>query len=273
MIPTVAEPLQRFAKLACGGNDFVIIDSRHSPPGGDLEALARAVCDRRAGIGADGLIILVADNRAPFGIMLFNEDGSRAEVSYNGSRCVGLYAIEEGIATAPLSFGSEAGPIEVDAEGRMITLRVPPPGRIELDLTIREEGENIEGALAVVGVPYFVLFRDDLHSAWVETVAPRLKTNSAFPDGANIAVARPPQGATTEARFFERGVAEETPSSGTGCVAVALSAALLYGAESPFTVRTAGGDFPVAFKRRKDHFSDIVSSGEVRFICRGELVN
>ena len=261
-----------FAKLVCGGNDFIIIDSRNETPPADLPALARSTCDRRSGVGADGLICLVAHSEHPFAILLFNEDGSRAQVSYNGSRCVGLYAAREGIAPPSFTFASDAGPVGVQVEGREVTLSIPPAGRIAPETVTDAAGEQVGGVQADVGIPYFVVFRNDLRCAWVEGVCPGLKTNPAFPAGANIAVAEPPDGPGTRARFFERGVEEETPSSGSGCVAVALACAVSFGSTSPFTVHTAGGDFAIGFERDGDGFSGIVSGGEVGYVCRGELV-
>ena len=263
----------RYAKLVCGGNDFIIVDSRNDSPPADLPALTRAICDRRNGVGADGLICLVSHGKHPFAILLYNEDGSRAQVSYNGSRCVGLYAVREGIAPASFTFASDAGPVGVEVVGREVTLSIPPAGRIAPETVTSASGEQVRGVLADVGIPYFVVFSDDLDCEWVERVCPGLKTNSAFPEGANIAVAEPPDGSGTRSRFFERGVEEETPSSGSGCVAVALACAQSRGSASPFTVQTGGGDFAVSFERDGDSFSGIVSAGEVGYICRGELVD
>jgi diaminopimelate epimerase len=262
----------KFAKLSCGGNDFIVIDSRNSHPEGDLTVLVRRLCDRRNGVGADGLIFLVADEKLPFGMLLFNEDGSRAEVSYNGSRCVGLYAFVEGIAPAEFAFASAAGEVGVTVHGDDVTLRVPPPSRIDSYKRIVEQGREIQGDWAIVGVPYFVVFTEDLRATWLEGALPAARTNPAFPEGTNVAAASPPENGACRARFFERGVAEETPSSGTGCVAVALTAALRYGIASPITVKTAGGDFPIKFHREGDLFLEISSSGKVNYIFRGEII-
>lgn len=264
----------KFAKLVCGGNDFIIIDGRDRMPGGDLSALARSLCDRRSGVGADGLIILVADDVFPFAMMLFNEDGSSAEVSYNGSRCVGLYASREGLTPENFRFASKAGSVGVTVDGDEISLDIPAPQGFHTGMKVSaQDGEEVVGDLANVGIPYFVIFREDLEAGWVETVPPRLRTNKAFPSGTNVAVARPPEGGICAARFFERGVAEETASSGSGCVAVALTAALRFGANSPITVRTEGGDFEIVFSRRDDNFTDILSAGKVSYVFRGETAD
>ena len=82
----------KFAKLCCGGNDFIVIHGESAPVGERLPDLARRVCTRRFGVGADGLIVLNPHEELPFRMQLFNADGSTAEISFNGSRCVGLFA-------------------------------------------------------------------------------------------------------------------------------------------------------------------------------------
>lgn len=271
---TIASPLSQFAKLSCGGNDFIVVDCRAALPATDLPAAARSLCSRRFGVGADGLILLVPDEELPFGIKLLNADGSDAEVSYNGGRCVGLFAHQAGIAPARFSFASAAGPIGVKVNGTVVTLMVPPPGEARLGLELEEEGEGSEkvsGDAVVVGVPYLVIFRGDLDDPWVSRMPPRLRRHSAFPRGTNVAVARRRDEALYEARFFERGVEEETLSSGSGCVAVAVTAALRSGAPSPVTVATGGGDFAIGFRRQGEKIVDVSTSGEVRFVYRGEL--
>ncbi len=262
---------RRFAKLCCGGNDFIIVDFRDAALPEDIPSLARTLCARRTGVGADGLIALVADSDHPFGLLLHNADGSPAEVSYNGSRCAGRYAFEAGIVPEEFSFASGAGPIRARVEGSAVELEVPPPSGMKPHLRVRERGETVLGHAIQAGVPYFVIFRDDLNELWVETVPPLLRTNSAFAEGTNVAVALRKGAGLYEARFFERGVAEETSSSGSGCVAVALVAAQLHGDSSPVTVATRGGDFAISFSRQGSEFRGVSTAGEVRFVFRGEL--
>lgn len=264
---------RQFAKLSCGGNDFIIIDSRNSPPAGDLSNLARALCARRTGIGADGLIFLVPEHDMPFGIALYNSDGSKAEVSFNGSRCVGRYVFEAGIVPAKFSFASGAGPITVQVKGTKVSLEILPPEEVRLHVQVQVRDEIIRGHAIKIGVPYFVLFQDDLNYSWVDRVPPRIRTHPTFPNGTNVAVACRREQQLYEARFFERGVKEETLSSGSGCVSVALLAAIRRGAASPVTVRTKGGDFQVAFEREGSRILKVSTSGEVLYIYRGEATD
>ena len=261
----------KFAKLCCGGNDFIVIHGESAPVGERLPDLARRVCTRRFGVGADGLIVLNPHEELPFRMQLFNADGSTAEVSFNGSRCVGLFAFGEGKVPKEFSFASEAGSIHVLVEGDVVTLRVPPPEELRPNMELDERGERVLGHSIRIGVPYFVIFQDDLNYSWIDRIPPRLRTHSSFPRGSNVAVACRREQSLYEARFFERGVAEETMSSGSGCVAVALVAAAVQGAVSPVIMRTKGGDFDVAFKTSGRSISDVTTSGKVSLVFTGEL--
>lgn len=261
----------KFAKLCCGGNDFIVIEGSAALSDENLAALATRLCARRTGVGADGLIVTSPHKEHPFQIQLVNADGSRAEVSFNGSRCVGRFACEEGNTSDEFSFASDAGPIRVKVEGRVVTLWVPPPAEIRRNLKLDERGERVDGHAIRVGVPYFVIFQDDLNYSWIGRVPPRLRTHPEFPRGTNVAVACRRDSSTYEARFFERGVAEETLSSGSGCVAVATVAALVHNASPPVLIKTKGGDFGVEFQLDDRNFREISTSGEVNYIYRGEL--
>lgn len=267
MIPEIGSIT--FAKLICGGNDFLVLDCRHRPLPADPAALTVDLCDRRQGVGADGAIFLIPDAKAPFRIVLFNADGSRAAVSYNGSRCLGRYAVAARIAESPFSFASDAGEIGVTVDGGMVTVSVPAPQPPRLNLQLEQDGEIIPAHFVVAGVPYLVLYRDDLRHPWVERVPWILRSHPEFPGKTNVAVVRRREHGGIEARFFERGVDEETPSSGSGTVAIAAIAAALDRITSPLVVHCAGGEFPVNFVRRGDTIGDVTAAGEVKLICTG----
>ena len=258
-----------FTKMVCGGNDFIIVDHRTKPLP-DIEPVDIAkLCNRSDGIGADGLIYLVDSEEHPFGIKLFNADGSFAEVSYNGSRCVALFAVEKNICSSEFSFGSDAGEIKVRVSDNEVLLHVPPPRSFEHDLEL--DSEKIPAHFIEAGVPYLVLFTDQVAAAKAVSVATSLKTHPYFPAGTNVAVSSPPAGSVCSARFFERGVDEETDSSGTGCVAVALLAEHRYGLSSPITIHSAGGDFEIIFAGENDDYYDISTAGEVKKLLEGTI--
>jgi diaminopimelate epimerase len=227
------------------------------------------LCDRRQGVGADGAIYLLPDDRLPFRILLYNADGSCAAVSYNGSRCLGRHAVAARIAASPFSFASDAGDIAVEVEGGIVTLGVPAPTEARLHLQLAHEGESIPAHFIVAGVPYLVLYRDDLRHPWVERIPWQLRSHPDFPGKTNVAVVRRVAPGHMQARFFERGVDEETPSSGSGCVAVAAIAALLHDDPSPIVIDCAGGEFTISFSRQTEGIAGVSTAGLVKSVCTG----
>lgn len=262
----------QIGKYCCGGNDFIIQDCRETSIPDNAETLAKRMCNRREGIGSDGLIFLLNDPSHPFRMKLFNADGSPAEVSYNGSRCVGKYALDNNIATVPFTFGSDAGKIDIDLDGNKISLKIPSPVDTRLGFDLDLDGERLSLNFIRSGVPWVVFYADDLTSERIEKIASSLKIHPDFPEGTNVVVGQKRVDDSIEARFFERGVNDETPSSGSGCVSVALISSLVHDLESPVIVRTEGGDFGIHFERTGQEFANVVTAGEVACAFRGNIV-
>jgi diaminopimelate epimerase len=250
-------------KLCCGGNDFLVADFRNKQLPQEAGVLVRELCLRRESVGADGAIFLLEDAEYPFRIALFNSDGSPAEVSYNGSRCVALYAAAHGIAEKSFAFASDAGAIKAEVDGNNVTINVPAPCDWSLDMELEFEENSFKASYVKAGVPYLVFFVDDLYSIWVETVPAEFKTHPEFPAGTNVAVVKAVNGEEPQARFFERGVEEETPSSGSGCVAVASICHMQKGYDSPVNVKTQAGDFLISFEKDATGIKEVLTAGEV----------
>lgn len=249
-------------KLCCGGNDFIVCDFRKKTLPENTGALVKKLCNRRDSVGADGAIFLLKDEKLPFRISLFNSDGSAAEVSYNGSRCVSLYAVAQGLTPDDFSFASKAGIINASVRSNNVTINVPSPCDWNLDMELELDGAYSKGSYVKAGVPYLIFFVNDLSSQWVESVAAKFKTHPAFPEGTNVAVVKIEENQPA-ARFFERGVEEETPSSGSGCVAVASLCNLQFAVSSPVAVATAAGEFLITFEKDISGFKNILTAGEV----------
>jgi diaminopimelate epimerase len=259
-----------FDKLSCGGNDFILFDERSESIPSDRAELTRKICHRTRGVGADGTIFLENDEETPFYMRLYNADGSSAEVSYNGSRCLALYASKHRIARGNFKFNSQAGQISVSVQGKMVTLAVPDPEILDGDMILQAPwGEN-KGTATNAGVPYLVVPVQELDHPELPTWARTLKVHSFFGNGTNVAVVKEGDSELVNARFFERGVEEETMSSGTGVVAIALYAATRYGISSEVVVTSTGGNFPVHFSRSGDSISNVETAAEVTYICRGD---
>lgn len=216
-------PNREFWKMSGSGNDFVFFDARRDAPGVLERAdVVAAVCSRRTGVGADGVVFIEPDAAQPFGIRYLNRDGSLAELCGNASLCTVTLAIELEIASGSRDFLFQstsgvirgrhvAGLPEVDIAP--ITETTPSIG---IPLTT---GERRIG-FARVGVPHLVVEVDDVEHVDVEGRGSQLRYWPTLPDGANANfVSRSAHG--WHVRTFERGVEQETLACGTGAVATA----------------------------------------------------
>lgn len=234
----------RFVKMHGAANDFVLLDQREPFLPADPRALFARLCDRRRGIGADGVLALERDAELDFAMRYHNSDGGEAEFCGNGARCIARFALELGLGReGVVAFRTAAGPKRA---------RALPDGRIALEFGAVAGGEHVrvesaggtfEGRHLVAGVPHFVVPVPDVGTVPLAAVAPALRRHEAFgPAGANVDfVARRPDGRIAM-RTYERGVEAETLACGSGAIASALWAVLEAGAASPVTIRTAGGD-------------------------------
>lgn len=266
-------PRRRFWKMTGSGNDFVFFDARDEPPGGLASAAAiGAVCDRRLGVGADGVVFIERDPELPFAIRYFNRDGSLAELCGNASLCSVTLAAELGIVAigAEFHFGTSSGPLRgrLTASGPEIDTA---PVREE-DPAFRanlEPGETQIG-YARVGVPHLVVRCQDLEGVDVDGRGRALRNHSSLPAGANANFVAGDE-AGWAMRTYERGVEEETLACGTGAVASAAMLTRWGLATSPVTLRTRSGA-PLRVRFRTEAGERIPSlMGEGRLVYEGVL--
>jgi diaminopimelate epimerase len=195
------------AKYSANGNDFVLF---HAFIKKDRSALARELCDRQNGIGADGLIVLLPHERYDFEWQFYNSDGSVAEMCGNGSRACAHYALSRGLAPEQMSFLTLAGEIKARVDGRMVQSDLTPP--VIHDKTIESGGKR--WWLIDTGVPHLVTFDGDIEQFDIaEARALRRQYN------ANVNIARVNEDGSLRVRTYERGVENETLACGTGMAA------------------------------------------------------
>jgi diaminopimelate epimerase len=239
-----------FVKMHGAANDFVVVDHREpflpEPPYG----LIRRLCDRRRGVGADGVLLLERDPELDFAMRYHNADGGRAEYCGNGARCLARFALDRGLGRAgTVRFRTGAGVQEARrAPAGAIELhfgRVAAPGVPE---TVEAAGRAFTGRESRVGVPHFVVGVAEVDSVPVAKWGAALRRHARFaPAGVNVdfvarvSAAGGPGPARVAMRTYERGVEAETLACGSGAIASALWVAG-EGARSPVEVRTAGGD-------------------------------
>jgi len=199
------------SKYSASGNDFVIF---HTFKEIDRSALAKKLCHRFNGIGADGLITLLPSNEADFKWQFYNSDGSEAEMCGNGSRAVAHYALTNGLAESEMKFLTKAGIITAKVDGDIVESELTSPKILKDEFS--EEGFN--WILIDTGVPHLVTLVDDLESYNKEISAKmRYKYN------ANVNFAKV-ENEFLRVRTYERGVEDETLACGTGMSACFLFA-------------------------------------------------
>jgi diaminopimelate epimerase len=247
---TKQDPLA-FAKMAGGGNDFVIIDNRASRVADPVE-LTRRVCTAHLSVGADGLILIESSARATFRMRYFNSDGSVGDFCANGTRCAARFAFMNVIAPKRMTIETGAGMVGAEvSDGGYVTLALPPPHSFRAERPLRVGERVVRGSFIVVGVPHYVIFlRDDPSTAlgtglWSQDIVPLGRAIRQHPElqpaGANVnfVVVRGP--GDIEVRTYERGVEAETLSCGSGVVAASAVSALFGKVKPPVAVLTRSG--------------------------------
>lgn len=252
-----------FYKYQGTGNDFVMIDNRSNVFDKTNIQLVQQLCNRKFGIGADGLILIENHNEFDFEMIYFNADGSKSFCG-NGSRCAVAFAKYLGIIESQAYFLSTDGEHEA---------WINKNGEVSLKM---HDVENIEkGAdyyFIDTGSPHYIIQTDNLQTLNVKEQGAAIRYNERFEnEGTNVNFVEQKNGKTT-LRTYERGVEDETLSCGTGVTAVALSIAdqQQLGA-SKIEIQTQGGLLKVAFKRDAAKFTDIWLIGPAEMVFKGEI--
>ncbi|MDN7026201.1 diaminopimelate epimerase [Methanoculleus sp. FWC-SCC1] len=244
-----------FAKLQGNGNDFILIDEHDGEiiPDEMKPQFAALYCDRRFGIGADGVLFLQPSERADVKMRLFQPDESEAEMCGNGIRCLAKYAHDAGYVKESCTVETMAGIMPVtmgyDEEGNgftaTITMTNPVFDRSSVPATGEGEYEETIAGHTVyavnTGVPHAVVFIRELGAVDIDRIGPAVRNHATFPQGANVNFVEIGGDGTLRIRTFERGVEAETFSCGTGATAAAAVANHRGFAGSTVEVETNGG--------------------------------
>ena len=260
-----------FVKASACGNDFLLIDgpvTSESIAPADLASLTRRICDRHDGVGADGVEWMFPHPSADVEIRLINADGSEAEISGNGTRCVAAYICEEQ--------GKEKISLQTGAGLKTCTLTKRVDSEYEFETTMGEAnvGEElvlkvgaseIRGVPVSMGNPHYVVFVPEFTEGWQDQAA-KIQQSPEFKHGVNVELVTIEGKHDVAARFFERGVGE-TRSSGTGSCASAVAAMATGRADSPVQVHAPGGTQTVRMEKNL-----VLLRGPARLVCRGDLI-
>jgi diaminopimelate epimerase len=277
----------RFTKRKAAGNDFVLVEAK--TPERDWSSLARDICHRRFGIGADGLILVLPSKRADFEMRIFNADGSEAEACGNGIRCFARYVVERGLAPAgkeELLLGTISGigraRLYYD-DGKIskiqgsMGLPVFTPGQIPVtvandmvdimtDYPLTIDGDEIRLSFVSMGNPHAVCFCSIPVAEFpLAKLGPRVEHHPMFPNRVNFEVARVIDRSMIEARVWERGVGE-TLACGTGACAIMVIARRRGYVESRAGIKLPGGTLEVDW----DGAGEVLLSGPAQTVYTGD---
>ena len=240
----------KFTKLHGNGNDFILIDEYAGEVVPDKPGFAATYCDRRFGIGADGVLFLTNSDCADIGMRLFQPDQSEAEMCGNGIRCLVRYAIDEGYITGASTIETLAGIMEVDLDVEWIKVNMGTPASGGI-----EHLEGYEVYSTNTGVPHAIVFVDDSEIA-IDEIAPAIRYAPVFPKGANVNFVRVENDHEITIRTYERGVEAETLSCGTGAVASAYISHRIGKTGDRVVVHTAGGCLRISFAADGEAFME-----------------
>ncbi|MEW6747050.1 MAG: diaminopimelate epimerase [Planctomycetota bacterium] len=256
----------RFTKMQGAGNDYVYVDLT-SEVVEDPAPLARAISERRFGVGADGLILIAPSARAAARMEMYNNDGSRAAMCGNGIRCVAKYLFDRGRAPAVMMIDTDAGLRRVEilerdgrAAGATVDMGVPElepsripmrfagaPPRSAIEYPLDVNGQKIPLTALSLGNPHAVIFVECVVRAPVAVLGPAIENHAAFPERVNVSFVEVLNASHVRQRTWERG-SGETLACGTGATAGAVAAILTGRARTPLTVSLPGGDLEVAWE-------------------------
>ena len=274
--------------MSGAGNDFILFDSKINPKLELTTEKIAQICNRRTGIGADGVLVLEPAVEADFGMQYFNADGFSGSLCANGSRCSLLYAAENGLASGSrisFLFNSKQYSGEVFAD-RSVKFNLLPPTRINLNFKIKFAGQLVNASFADTGSPHVVVKIEDvlknpadLKSGYsliedfpVFEIGKEIRYHKDFaPEGTNVNFVQVVDG-MAKIRTYERGVEDETLSCGTGSVA---SAVVLFKnglVNQPVKLSAKSGDqLVVDFKFDGQNFDDVSLTGPAKVVFNGEI--
>ena len=254
-----------FYKYHGTGNDFVIIDNRDLKFNRNQHALVAKLCDRRFGIGGDGLMLLQTKPGYDFEMVYYNADGKESSMCGNGGRCIVEFSRTLGLIKDKAHF------IAIDGE-HMATVK---PGFVSLKMNdVKQVELNADFSFLNTGSPHYVAFVNDIRNYNVFEEGKKIRNNSRFKaEGTNVNFVEKEYN-DLFVRTFERGVEGETYSCGTGVTAAALVASIknVATADNYCSIKTLGGNLNVKFNRHEDNsFSDIWLEGPATFVFKGEI--
>jgi len=254
--------------MVASGNDFVVLEFSSSRVL-ELKDLARKICDRKFGAGADGLLVLEKSKIADIKMHIFNPDGSEAEMCGNGAHCAVSY-----LGKSNVKIETKAGIIEGKFDKEKVRIKLSDPGNLKLDLPIKINNRLLHVNFINTGVPHTVIFVEALDKIEVVNLGRQIRFHKKFmPAGTNVDFVEVLDFGSIKIRTYERGVEDETLACGTGSVASALITNLKLKTKSfgKINVQTKSGEIlKVYFNRMDNYFRNVWLEGKAKTVYKGE---
>lgn len=255
-----------FYKYQGAGNDFIVFDNRNRSFDVNNVDLVHKLCDRRFGIGADGLMLLQHADGYDFEMVYFNADGKEGSMCGNGGRCIVAFAKQLGLFDVNTDFLAADGLHSASLAGQMDQVKLQM-----IDVDHIEKNDN--HVLLNTGSPHYVQLVEGLKDYDVVGEGKKIRYNDRFKaQGVNVNfVEKTEEGYFV--RTYERGVEDETLACGTGATAVAMAMALHEGLENEvqIPIQVLGGNLVISFHKNGDHFGKVFLEGPAKFVFSGEI--
>jgi diaminopimelate epimerase len=254
-----------FFKYQGTGNDFILLDNRSGQYNGIPEKQIKFLCNRRFGVGADGLMLLNKNEKADFEMIYFNADGKEGSMCGNGSRCIIKFASKLGIRKSTYHFIAVDGyhEAEIDSDG-LVKLKMADVNKVHM---------HSDYFIVNTGSPHYVKTLNDIKKLDVKNAGRLIRNSKDFiTDGINVNFVETVDDDEIFVRTYERGVEDETLSCGTGVTACALISAHNEKGFNRVEVKTPGGRLSVEYDKMDDnHFENIWLCGPADFVFKGQI--
>ncbi|MFT6747601.1 MAG: diaminopimelate epimerase [Glaciecola sp.] len=257
-----------FFKYQGAGNDFVIIDDRSCTFDRTNDKLVKFLCDRKFGVGADGLMLLMPSDDYDFEMVYYNADGFEGSMCGNGGRCIVAFAFAQGLINGNCKFiavdGEHIASIIKSGNEQWVSLQM-------IDVNLIEEGEDF--CYLNTGSPHYVQVVENLSEFDVVGKGKEVRFNDRFKEnGTNVNFIELKNENTLSIRTYERGVEDETLACGTGVTAAVLSVhAIGLTVATELCVSALGGDLKVKFNANGSNYTNVFLQGPAELVFNGSL--
>lgn len=254
----------QFYKYQGTGNDFIMIDNRSLFfPKQDINTIS-TLCDRRFGIGADGLILLEPSENEDFKMVYFNADGNEGSMCGNGGRCIVAFAEKLNVIQNKTTFEAIDGLHHATISNENVSLNMIDVHTVEV-----QEGYTFLDT----GSPHHVCFLEDIENLDVKSIGAKIRNGSPyFKEGTNVNFVEQQSESQFKVRTYERGVEDETLACGTGVTAVAISANKTNKTNKEhLVIEVQGGVLEVSFKKEGNAYKNVYLKGPAQFVYAGKI--